>query len=178
MNDYEIKQPPGHEHPVYEPGNGGIEPVLTTMPGWIVQWGTVVLCGLYAAFLVIAGFIHFPDIIKIPVHVTGPDPSGREGLVAEGRLPAMLADRISLNETVVISLAAYPPSAFGTLSGTIQRITPSAADSGTMLHIVINRGTGTGGHRELPRLPLGDGNATVVINDKTLLGRFFEKLIR
>ena len=176
MNDYEIKQPSGSDLPVYQLNNGGIDTIMTTMPGWIVRCGTVVLCGLFATFLVIAGLIHFPDVINVPIRVIGPNPSGREGFVVEGRVPAMLTDRISRNETVVISLAAYPPEEFGTLSGTIQRIVPSVADSATIVHIVISREISM--NRALPRIPLGDGNAQVVINDKTLLGRFFDKIIR
>lgn len=174
MNDYEIIQPNRDGHAVNQQNTGAKDLVITAMPGWIVRWGTVVLCGLFAALLFIAGSIHFPDVVNVPIHVTGL--SGREGFVAEGRLPAVLANRILQNEKVIVSLEAYPYDEFGTLFGTIQRVGSATADSGAVLYIVVNNGIRTSGNKTLPRIYQGNGNAQVVTNDKTLLGRFFDKL--
>jgi len=137
------------------------------MPGWIVRWGTVVLCGLFATLLVIAGRIHFPDVVNIPVRVAGP--SGGEGFIAVGRLPAALASRILRTEKVIVSLEAYSHDRSGTLTGTIQRIVPDTTESWVVLYIVMNDGVKA-------RICQGDGNAQIVTNNKTLLNRFFDKL--
>lgn len=59
------------QEPVFSPG---VREVLERIPSWYERWGTTVVALVVGGLLVLAGLIHYPDVLTAPVTVTTQTP--------------------------------------------------------------------------------------------------------
>jgi multidrug resistance efflux pump len=96
----------------------------------------------------------------------------------KGRISLVLAGKIRVGQKVIISLAAWPAEEFGTLAGTVDGVYASPEDSIASLRINLSQGLRTSLGKTLPPLLVRDGIAQILMNDKSLMAKLFDKIIR
>jgi len=86
--------------------------------------------------------------------------------------------KIKTGQKVLLKLQAYPYEEYGMLEATLVKKTIVAMDNNYALEMQLKQGLKTNSGRLISTNPLLEADAEIVTDDKSVLARLFEKIIR
>lgn len=101
-------------------------------------------------------------------------PAAREYTV-QMQLPVYNAGKIRVGQPVLIKLHEYPFIEFGMLKATVETLSNVALDSAYSVQLKLTEGLRTTKNQVIPQRPEISGKADIIIRDKNILQRVFEK---
>lgn len=88
------------------------------------------------------------------------------------------AGGVKVGQAVQISLTDYPPAEYGFLEGRISSILPMQVDNAHQGYITLkNNKLITSKQIEIPVLPVMNGDAEILLNDKSIFQRIFRSIL-
>jgi multidrug efflux pump subunit AcrA (membrane-fusion protein) len=111
-----------------------------------------------------------------PVFAIIPADFNPNEVVSTGMINAANKNSIQVGQTVDIELSNYPSETYGRLRGTIYKIAPVAVDDYYMFNIAFEHGLVTTNNHKISVAERLSGVGSIIVKDKTILSRLFEKL--
>lgn len=111
-----------------------------------------------------------PLIAIIPANFNSND------VIATGIIDASNKKYLSVGQTIDVQLANYPQETYGRLKGKIYKISPVAIGGDYIFNVRFENGLMTTNHNKINVHDMLSGTGTVIVKDKTILTRLFEKL--
>jgi len=97
-------------------------------------------------------------------------------IITTGMIEASNKKNISVGQTVDVELANYPQETYGRLKGKIYRISPVAIGDNYIFNVVFETDLITSNNYKINVQDKLNGTGNIIVKDKTILTRLFEKL--
>lgn len=97
-------------------------------------------------------------------------------IITTGMIEARNKKNISLGQTVDVQFANYPQETYGTLKGKIYKISPVAIGNNYIFNVVFENDLITSNNYKINVQDKLNGTGNIIVRDKTILTRLFEKL--
>lgn len=97
--------------------------------------------------------------------------------VVRGTAGADRYGKVKTGQKVLLKLPAYPYEEYGMLEAMITRRSVVAMDNNYAIEMKLVNGLVTNSHKKIPATPLMEADAEIITEDKSILGRLFEKII-
>jgi hypothetical protein len=149
-----------------------VDNILSEPPVWLVRVGSYMIYGLVLIIILIAAIIKYPDTIIAEVVVNTSDK-------ASMTLPySNIAKQIKQNTDVNIELNNYPAKDFGFLTAKTYNIEYSAITQQYTIILLLPKELTLNKGKKIIITADTKGNATILLNNKSLLQRVFEILLK
>jgi multidrug resistance efflux pump len=97
-------------------------------------------------------------------------------VIVTGIVDASNKKRLSVGQTIDVQLANYPQETYGRLKGKIYKISPVAIGGDYIFNVRFENGLMTTNHNKINVQDKLVGTGNIIVKDKTILARLFEKL--
>ncbi len=149
-----------------------IDEIITKVPSWILRWGITIFGGIALMAVGLSAVIRYPDTTKTAIRFQS-TPKEIYGLIA---VREDNSARLKIGQPVIIGLKFYPAKDYGRLRGVISFIPDAPNSQGFfIINIKLNNT-----HLKPPIKPKDwmTGNAEIITQDKTILQRITQSLIK
>jgi hypothetical protein len=97
--------------------------------------------------------------------------------VVRGTAGAGRYGKIKPGQKVLLKLQAYPYEEYGMLEARITKRSTVAMDNNYAIEMKLTNGLMTNSHKKIPTSPVMEADGEIITEDKSILGRLFEKMI-
>ena len=165
---HSIKELPADAGTFPEHGNE-LEAFISKRPPYFVRWGTVYFFILLILIATVCRFIPYPERVTA---------RGRLNTSAylEMLIPTYNFSKVKTGQEVIIKFQAYPFEQFGSVTGRITYINTTATDSGFLARVTLPKGLYTSYNRSLQYQKGLLARAEIIIENRSLLERFYANL--
>jgi HlyD family secretion protein len=94
------------------------------------------------------------------------------------KIPLYRVSKVKINQPVLVKLQEYPYGEYGMLHAKITMISNVAVDSAYSAHLALTNGLKTTNNIQIELKPENSGFADIIIDNKNLLERLFEKIYK
>ncbi|MDR1553042.1 MAG: hypothetical protein LBS69_06225 [Prevotellaceae bacterium] len=152
--------------------NNEVDTILNDPPVWMVRVGSYMIYGLVLIIIAIAAIVKYPDTITTEIVINSAD-------TANIKIPySNAAKQINLNTSVSIELNNYPAKDFGVLYAKIKQFEYYANTQEYLLTVLLPKNFKSNTGKTIKHVENNKGKATIVLNNKSLLQRVFEALLK
>lgn len=102
-------------------------------------------------------------------------PSEKQEVIARLTMPAQNSGKLKPGQTVNIRLSNYPYQEYGTLKGSIRRISRMPKDNSYSIEVILPEGLLTSYHKQLEYRENMSGTADVITEELSVSGRIFRQ---
>jgi hypothetical protein len=146
--------------------------ILNDPPAWIVRVGSYMVYGLVLLIIAIAAIIKYPDTLVTEVEIINDKQ-------ANMILPySNISKQVKQHTTVNIEIDNYPARDFGFLSAEIYNMEYSAITQSYSIGLLLLQNAESINNKKIIIDANTKGKATIILNNKSLLQRVFEILLK
>jgi hypothetical protein len=149
-----------------------VDSILNNPPVWLVRVGSYMIYGLVLIIILIAAIIKYPDTATAEITINAGDTANIKIQYSN------IAKQINLNTNVNIELNNYPARDFGTLAAKISSIEYIANMQQYSINILLPQEFTLSNGTKINRKPNLKGKATIALNNKSLLQRVIDILLK
>ncbi len=158
-----------HRDPKIELRQEELRDILGIVPPWIVRWGTVLIAIVILTLLIGAAWFRYPDRISSQVVLTSSNP-----IKGKLFLPVKDAGKVKIGNSVVLHFDNYPYMQYGTVKGTVARVSLVPESKHYCVEIDLPEGLKTNYKKDLAFSQNMTGQGQILTDSKSLLVRIFE----
>lgn len=158
---------PPKENKILELRSPELEEIMTKPPAWLTRRGIPMVVALISFGLVLAAFIHSPEIVKAQISLTehpeGTPSSGSILLAADGPC------KVRPGQAVEIKFAQFPYMEFGIVIGIVEDVKYVAGNNAFLVTVKLNNGLHSNTGKQLGEVIGMQGDASIIIANPSLL---------
>jgi hypothetical protein len=148
--------------------------LLNKHPHWFVLKGNfVITIVLLLILLTVGSLVKYPEFVNSRIVIS---PHGNKDILVIGKLSVSKDNikKIRNGQKIIVKLNNFPSEEFGTLEGQIKDV--SVNPHNRLIEVVFPKGLVTSYNKKLPFDKDLTGNGEIVIKDKRLIEKVFDKL--
>lgn len=153
-----------------------VQEILGKIPAWIVRWGISIVFIVLIGILIGCHFIRFPYVISAKIEISQQmfgQMDDNDEIHCLISVPAESAGQIISGQAVNVRLDAYPFMEYGQLEGNVVSIQHNQIHGGYDVEICLPKGLTSNYDKHFNTLDYLEGTCRIIIDDMTLLERFF-----